>query len=160
MGRKDCRMSTVGTVWRLGGDDWRAWRAMRLAALASDPAAFGSTLAEWTGAGDSEERWRHRLETVRFNALVLVEGEPVGMVGALEADGEVELVSLWVAPAFRGRGVGDTAVLAVLDFAAGRPVLLSVRTGNAAALALYRRHGFLDAGPSPEDPRERLMRRP
>jgi ribosomal protein S18 acetylase RimI-like enzyme len=38
-------------------------------------------------------------------------------------------------------------------------VVLSVKTGNDHASRLYRRHGFVDAGPSLDDPDERLMRR-
>jgi hypothetical protein len=45
----------------LESDDWRLWRELRLGALAEAPHAFGSTLAEWQGPGDREERWRSRL---------------------------------------------------------------------------------------------------
>jgi ribosomal protein S18 acetylase RimI-like enzyme len=69
-------------------------------------------------------------------------------------------VSLWVAPAARGRGVGEAAIAAVVDFAAGREVVLSVRPANAPARRLYRRCGFIDEGPSPDDPAELRMRRP
>ena len=43
-------------------EGWRAWRELRLEALAEAPNAFGSTLAEWQGAGDTEQRWRARLQ--------------------------------------------------------------------------------------------------
>jgi len=45
-------------VQYLGADDWRLWRQLRLEALTESPAAFGETLARWTGTGDTEERWR------------------------------------------------------------------------------------------------------
>jgi RimJ/RimL family protein N-acetyltransferase len=70
---------------------------------------------------------------------------------------------LWVAPAARGHGVGDEAVRSVLAWATREhpdsPVVLSVKTANAPARRLYERHGFVDAGPSTDDPGERLMRR-
>ena len=50
-------------------DGWRLWRELRLAALAEAPAAFGSTLAEWSGAVDTEQRWRARLEDVALNLV-------------------------------------------------------------------------------------------
>lgn len=146
-------------------DDWPLWRALRLAALADAPTAFGSTLADWTGAGDTEWRWRARLSDVPFNVVLTWHGEPVGMVSAIDssADGSVELISLWVVPAVRGQGVGDAAVCRVLEWArirrAESSVVLAVRLDNVAAARLYRRHGFVDAGLSPEDPSERLMRR-
>jgi ribosomal protein S18 acetylase RimI-like enzyme len=145
----------------LRADDWRLWRHLRLQALADSPGMYGSTLAEWTGAGDSEERWRQRFSAVPLNVVVHDEGAPVGIVGAYEQPGgAVELISMWVDPTARGRGVGDAAVQAVLDWAGGRDVVLSVKTHNRPAIALYERNGFVDAGPSPDDADERLMRRP
>ena len=152
-------MSTVA----LGPDDWRRWRALRLAALAEAPAAFGSTLAGWTGVGDDERRWRERLTVVPHNLVLVRDGTDVGMV-SLTAPGEggpPELISLWVAPGARGDRVGDAAVDAVLALAAaaypGRGVVLSVHADNVAARRLYARHGFVDAGPSPDDPGELRM---
>jgi ribosomal protein S18 acetylase RimI-like enzyme len=78
----------------------------------------------------------------------------------LQADGVVELISMWVAPFARGRGVGDTAVAAITSWANPRDVVLSVKTDNHPAIALYQRHGFTDAGPSPDGPDETLMFRP
>jgi ribosomal protein S18 acetylase RimI-like enzyme len=142
-------------------DDWPVWRELRLAALAESAAAFGSTLAEWTGPGDTEQRWRGRLSSVPYNIVLRSGGVPAGMVSAyVQADGTVELISMWVAPSARGRGVGDAAIRAVVAWAGSREVVLSVKTGNAPAIALYRRHGFVDAGRSPDDVSETLMRRP
>ena len=157
-------MVTVIAVIALTPDDWRPWRELRLAALAEAPEAFGSTLADWTGTGDAEERWRARLASVPFNAILTCDGEPAGMVGAItNDDGAVELISLWVSPGFRGRGVGDAAVRAVLHWAGvnypGFSAVLSVKAANDRAIALYARHGFVKAGPSPDGPDELMMRR-
>lgn len=139
-------------TWVLTADDWPTWRALRLAALAEAPEAFGSRLADWTGAGDTEERWRDRLSIPGAYDVVArlgdgAGGEPVGMVSGVptEDDGVVELISLWVAPAARGRGVADALVAEVVRWARerGAGVLrLSVAEDNAAATALYARHGF------------------
>jgi len=145
-------------------EDWRLWRELRRAALLEYPGAFGSTLAEWSGEADTEARWRARLEDVALNLVLVLDGGPVGMVSALPgADGTVELISLWIAPAARGRGVGDEAIRQVVAWALDKhprgPVMLSVKSENNAARRLYERHGFVDAGTSPDDPTERLMRR-
>lgn len=134
-------------------DDWRAWRDLRLAALAEAPHAFGSTLADWQGAGDREERWRGRLALPGSrNLLAYLDGEPVGMASGVPAeDGseDVELVSMWVAPSARGRGVGGALVRAVETWArsvdAGT-LRLAVAEGNEAAARLYARHAFVDTG--------------
>lgn len=152
-------------VVALGPDEWRRWRVLRLAALSEAPAAFRSTLAQWSGAGDTEERWRSRLTGVPHNLVVVADGRDVGMVALAAPDGDEppELVSMWVAPEARGTGAADVAVRAVLERAdaayAGRAVVLSVRADNAAAVRLYARHGFVDIGVSPDDERERRMRR-
>lgn len=148
-------------------DDWPLWRRLRRAALADAPEAFGSTLAQWSGPDDTESRWRQRLLTVPLNLVLSIDRAPVGMVSATErvSSGglEVGLIGLWVAPAGRGHGVGDAAIDHVVSWATdrrARSVVLSVRTANPPARRLYARHGFVDAGASPDDPRERLMRRP
>ena len=150
--------------------EWPLWRTLRLQALAEAPYAFGSRLSEWQGDGDAEWRWRDRLQSVAFNAVAEVRGTPAGMVSgadvAGEASKEAELLSLWVAPWARGRGVGDALVETVLAWAASRArdtVSLSVREQNRPAIALYRRHGFVDVGPdggeeSPELRERRMVR--
>lgn len=72
------------------------------------------------------------------------------MVSGTAAVGdEVELISMWVAPSARGQGIGDALIDALTAYAiehgAGR-VLLAVRETNRQAIALYQRHGFVDAG--------------
>jgi len=135
-------------VVRLGPADWRAFRAIRLAALAEAPAAFGSTLA-------AERRlrpaaWRARLAG-RAQFAVRCGEALVGTVGGFAdaASGGAELVSMWVQPAWRGQGVGDLLVRAVVDWAraAGYPaVRLWVSADNGPAERLYARHGFCRTG--------------
>jgi ribosomal protein S18 acetylase RimI-like enzyme len=137
-------------------DEWRVWRALRLAALTEAPYAFGATLVEWRDAG--EDRWRQRLRSVALNLVATLEAQPAGMVSATRAtDGEVELISMWVAPDGRGRGVGDALIQAVVAWAHGQPadrVVLAVRAGNRQAIGLYERNGFRPAGwaSEPDDP--------
>ncbi len=144
-------------------DEWQIWRELRLSALAEAPAAFGSTLAQWMGSGDTEQRWRARLHDVALNLVLMCDGEPAGMVSAAapDDDGQVELFSMWIAPAARGRGVGSEAVRQVLAWAREERrtnrVVLSVKADNDRAITLYQRHGFVDTGPSPDDPSDRVM---
>ena len=137
-------------------DDWQVWRELRHRALGEAPYAFGSVLADWQGDGDREDRWRARLGDVAHNVVARVRGEAVGMASgtAPDADGVAELISMWVAPSARGEGVGDALVGEVVRWAraAGAEVLaLDVVESNAAAIALYERHGFVLVGPV-EDP--------
>ncbi len=149
---------------RIGPDDWPLWREVRLAALAEAPHAFSSTLEEWRGKGDTEVRWRSRLEAVPFNLLAVMTGSGVGQVSgtALDANGDVELISLWVAPQVRGQGIGDALIDGVATWAGEQEaaaVVLSVKRGNPAAIAAYERAGFVPVGPAGA-PDEIRMRRP
>ena len=66
-----------------------------------------------------------------------------------------ELISLWVAPSARGRGVGDALVAAVVAWArAGGSggIGLGVVVGNDAAVGPYLRHGFAFSGEVTESP--------
>jgi ribosomal protein S18 acetylase RimI-like enzyme len=146
-------MRGVLEIRTLSGADWAVWRRLRLAALAEAPYAFGSTLADWQGAGDREQRWRDRLEIPGSHNLVAVlDGVPSGMASGVptEAAGLVEIISLWVSPAARGRGVADRLIEEIEAWAVqtGRATTmrLEVTPGNAAAIALYRRHGFAETG--------------
>lgn len=154
----------------LSVDDRPLWRELRPAALAEAPYAFGSRSADWQGEGDRPERWRARLGMPGSRNLVAaVDGRPAGMAGGVPT-GEpavAELISVWVSPAARGRGIGDLLVGEVVRWAeeAGASVLrLAVADGDRAAAALYRRNGFRDTGglgdPTPDGTgRERLMER-
>ncbi|WP_437316071.1 N-acetyltransferase family protein [Sorangium sp. So ce385] len=142
-------------------DDWATWRDVRLRALADAPHAFGSTLKQWEDA--SEERWRARLELPgSHNLVAYVDGEPVGMATGAPLDGTCELISMWVAPEVRGRGVGDALVAEILRWAreqGARELRLDVKENNPSAIALYIRHGFIDVGPSRESGERAMVKR-
>ena len=147
-------------------DDWSLWRQLRIEALREAPYAFGSRLSEWQGPGDTENRWKERIATVPLNIVARFNGEPAGMVSAIhtDADGTVELISMWVAPFARGHGVGDALIQAVSAWSKNQnfeKIALAVRDDNRHAIALYKRHGFIDSGQAPygaaEQPPERLM---
>ncbi len=133
----------------LRSDDWAEWRAVRLEALGDSPEAFTSKLADWEGPGDTEPRWRSRLETVEYNVLATLDGQSAGQVSGLVVSSRpstVELISMWVAPFARGKGVGDRLIEAVMEWARQRPaerVVLDVMIANSAARNLYERHGFV-----------------
>lgn len=136
-------------IRRLSPDDWRTFRTTRLAALASAPDAFGSTFAEVNAW--AEARWRSRLADVA-QWMAWMDGAPAGTVGLADD----ELISMWVEPPARGRGVGDALVATVLAAAVGRQVRLWVIMGNEPAIRLYARHGFAPTGEvrrvHPDDP--------
>lgn len=146
---KPCRVIEIHV---LTPDDWATWRQLRLAALSEAPYAFGSRLADWAGDGDAEERWRGRLGIPGSHDVVaMLDDRGVGMASGVPTShaGTVELISMWVAPGARGRGVGDVLVRDIEAWArtiGARVLRLSVAEDNAQAEALYQRHGFQYTG--------------
>lgn len=149
-------------------DEWRTLREVRLAALLDAPYAFGSTHAREVAFAEAD--WRRRLgRGVTF--LALRDGQAVALAGGVhsdEAEGAVDLVSMWVHPSARGRGTGEALVAAVAGWASDQGAArlrLWVTETNAAARRLYERCGFTPTGelqPLPSDPSltEIAMERP
>jgi ribosomal protein S18 acetylase RimI-like enzyme len=140
-------------------DDWAALRAVRMDALADSPSAFGSTLAREQAF--TEQTWRARARgsaTTRLFVAWWAE-TAAGIAGVYdEGDGSLQLVSVWVSPAHRRRGLARQLTSAALRFAAelGFEVIrLWVTEGNDAALSLYQGFGFTSTGnhqPLPSNP--------
>ncbi|GAA3341819.1 hypothetical protein GCM10017714_27430 [Curtobacterium pusillum] len=142
---------------RVTADDWESWRPVRLAALADSPGAFGSTLADWAGA--PERRWRDRLSIPGALDLLAFDGaDAVGMAsGVPDVDdrGRAELISMWVDPGSRHRGVAAALIRAVARWAAGVGIAeleLSVMPDNRTARRAYERCGFVAV----DEPGDRL----
>jgi GNAT superfamily N-acetyltransferase len=134
-------------------------RDLRLQALRDAPSAFASSFDR--ERSDPDDRWRDRIAGGAW-WVAEVTGDPVGLAAGLPSfDGiphRRDLISMWVHPAYRGRGVAGRLVRAVLDWAAADgacEVGLWVADGNAAAASVYRRAGFVPTGrrqPLPSNP--------
>jgi len=139
-------------------DDWQALRDIRLEALRDAPTAFGSTY-EREALRDAAH-WRGRIARGgTFLAYIPEVSEPAGLIGGYQEDPvTVELVSMYVRPRARGRGVGEALVATVVNWAGQRSassVHLWVTETNSHARALYERCGFTPTGerqPLPSDP--------
>ena len=150
--RNSGMLVAVIEIRALSPADWQLWRRLRLDALAEAPDAFGSRLADWQGDNDREDRWRGRLGIQgSFNVVAVLGDEPVGMASGVPTtdDGVAAIISMWIAPTARGRGVGDALVKAIEQWArdrGARVLRLDVADGNRAACQLYQRNGFTFTG--------------
>ncbi len=151
---------------RLGPDDWKIFRDVRLRSLADAPAAFGSRYDDWVSA--PEVRWRARLTDVPLTVVARIDGETVGVASGMVDDEDwAELISMWVDPSARGTGVAHELIDAVAEWAAeqGRSLYLMVRSDNARAIRAYEKAGFVDRGvpgdwPTDEPPENRMEHQP
>jgi GNAT superfamily N-acetyltransferase len=140
--------------------DWEALRDIRLEALRDAPEAFGSTFEREVAFAEAD--WRRRISRGGNFLGFLPEAsasEPAGLIGGyVEAPEMVELVSMFVRPRARGRGVGEALIATVIDWAAARnaaSVHLWVTETNKPARLLYERCGFTPTGerqPLPSNP--------
>lgn len=76
-------------------------------------------------------------------------GPPSAFALARRALDEAEILSIGVVPEVRGAGLGGAVLLTLLDAARAkgvRQMFLEVAADNAAAIQLYVRAGFTDAG--------------
>lgn len=94
------------------------------------------------------DRWLARRHQRAGGRLVVAEvgGRVVGYASSVERSAEsAELTSLYVLPAYQGRGVGTALLeheLAALAARGIRVMVLSVLRENAGARRFYERHGF------------------
>jgi GNAT superfamily N-acetyltransferase len=128
-------------------EDWEALRDIRLEALRDAPEAFGSTYGREVVFAEAD--WQRRIARGGNFLGYLPEAsatEPAGLIGGYQEDpATVELVSMYVRPRARGRGVGEALIATVIDWAAARnarSVHLWVTEANKPARLLYERCGF------------------
>jgi ribosomal protein S18 acetylase RimI-like enzyme len=128
--------------------DWETLRQLRLRALADAPDAFASTLEAEVAFPD--EVWRQRAEGGPELATFITRegGVDVGLVRVFaepDVPGRMHLVSMWVDPRYRRRGVARALVAQAVRWAAerrAREVSLWVADHNTAARRLYKQLGF------------------
>ena len=138
-------------IVRLKPDEWQAYRALRLESLQNAPQAFGSSYD--TNLARPETFWRERLVEAQTDEqgwllFARVEGQLVGMVGAYRTDDAavVEVISTYVTPAYRGRGVAralmEGLLATLIDTGQFERATLGVNQQQVAAVRLYERCGF------------------
>lgn len=91
--------------------------------------------------------------------MAVVDGKAAGTVAMIPAgEGVFELTKMAVSPDFQGRGIANDLMRACLEFAlsAGvKTVFLESHRSLTAALALYRKFGFVE---TPRDPNSEYAR--
>jgi len=145
------------TIQRLNSQHAEQYRALMLEAYGLHPEAFTSSVAE--RAGMPLAWWESRLTSPLDLLLGAFEGDNlVGIVGLAfeyreKARHKATLFGLYVSAGSRHDGLGyqlvQTALAEARTHKGLKLIQLTVTTGNAAALALYQRCGFVQFGLEP-----------
>ena len=144
----------------LDAKDRPAFRALRLTALGTDPDSFMMTPEEERVVPKLMiEKFLDAPASASFFFGAFEDDRLHGMVGSIAGSHAkrrhvAEILSLYVDPPHRGRGLGRKLLSSALDriFAAPqiRRVKLSVVADNQDAIVLYRKFGFVECGREPE----------
>lgn len=131
-------------------EEWQIYRAIRLQALKDSPDAFGSTFEASKRRPDSD--WQERLASVAATTelplFATVADQPAGLAWAMieaQQPNITHIYQMWVAPAYRRRGISQQLMTSALDWAEQQgtsEVVLEVTCGNKPAEALYSSLGF------------------
>ncbi len=139
--------------------DAEEFRALRLRALREEPEAFGSSWEEENAR--PLEQTVARLQADGMTAFGGFDdaGRLAGMVRLFRHDGvkvqhKADIISMYVAPEVRGRGLGRMLLAAAIAHARATPgieqLLLAVNTSNTPARNLYLAMGFESFGREPK----------
>jgi RimJ/RimL family protein N-acetyltransferase len=135
----------------IDANDAAAFRALRLAALAECPTAFSSSYEEECDIPLAETAQRLAPD---HNRAIFGAFDGPGLVATVGLQRESRrkrahkaiIWGVYVAPSFRGRGLGRKLLERALTHARSMPdlmqVTLGVNTANKAAIALYESVGF------------------
>ena len=162
---QDVGMTMSLVVRRILPDEVDRYRELRLRALRDSPAAFTAT---W----DDESRmpleaWAARVDASVAGASVIVVAdtgeELIGLAGGIPWEGRARVVSVWVAPAWRGRGLARRLIESVCEWAGGAgytEAQIETALTNPGPQALYLQLGFVAVDePPPPDCGTVLVRR-
>jgi ribosomal protein S18 acetylase RimI-like enzyme len=137
-------------VSSLPANRWKDYRRLRLEALRTDGAAFGSSYGEEVKL--SARAWRQRMKNCLF---ALSENRPVGEISVVFSDRVKTrhiafIYGFYVTPMARGKGVGtmlmESALAKVRANKGIVKVALSVNPAYKAALSVYEKAGFRVCG--------------
>lgn len=139
-------------IIQLRADEWPLYKQIRVEAVTDSPQAFGSNREQQLAHPDSF--WQQRLEDAgrgerQWLLFARLGADLVGMIGAYRDENdprEATVISVYVTPAARGKGISHRLMRAILDElrkAAVHKVWIGVNIEQKAALHLYQKTGFV-----------------
>jgi len=139
------------TIRELTANDWQTLRDIRLTALKTDPAVFGSNFA--AESEKTEQDWKLWLRSDDVAIFGIFDAStPVGMTCVSVSRGDPSKRTAlfwgsWLAPEFRRRGISEMMYRSRIDWAKNHPTIeritISHRASNVASKHANQKHGFV-----------------
>ena len=143
----------------LNAADAGAFRALRLKALETEPAAFSASVEDHRATGVAETAARLSPDPANhFVVGAFLDGELVGTAGffrerGLKVGHKGHIWGVFVSPHVRGAGAGRSMLQVLLSQAAKiegiEQIVLTVATAQRSAITLYQSLGFRTFGTEP-----------
>jgi ribosomal protein S18 acetylase RimI-like enzyme len=155
------------TIRPISAGDQLILRDLRLRALKDSPTAFGSNYTRESAFTDAD--WAARITKAATPGLGVMffacdSDTYCGLIGCFKDDeipSRAWIVSMWVAPESRRRGVGAMLMEAAEKWARNSgfaEISLDVTEDNTAAMELYKRCGFNFTGETSINPNDPNLR--
>ncbi len=132
--------------WKLSDDRCLEIRSM----VAEDVPAVAKLESETFSVPWSANAFLEEVENPeRLFVTAYVDGVLAGYMGLIPSFDEADITNVAVAPFVRRCGVAEKMLTTAMEWATGRGVnafTLEVRAGNAGAIALYEKLGFVSEG--------------
>ena len=157
------------SIRRLRVGEADLYREVRLASLREAPYAFSTSYD--SAASRSAESWHEQADgTARGSdrvTFIAFSGDfPIGIAALYRIPDEPdtgEILQVWVAPEFRGKGVASSLLVSVFEWAGRnnfRSVKATVTRTNTSAVRFYEKCGFdLHDGKSADRPNHTVLRK-
>ena len=129
---------------------WEEYKQLRLESLSDSPQSFLDDVDKTKKV--AKEEWQKKLENMYFAE---VDGKWVGVIGAYQDERSklnhiVKIVSFYVSPKHRGRGIGKALLSKVIEkskeIEGVKKLELGVITTQESAYQLYLSFGFRKVG--------------
>lgn len=137
-------------IRKLHPERWKDFQDLRLEALQSDPLAFSSSYDEEKLLTTDE--WKKRVDNTLF---ALSNDTPVGMIvyifnDKIKTNHIANVYGVYVKKEYRGQGIGkqlvEEALKIIQQNAKVSKIHLTVTAEQTAAIALYKKYGFIVVG--------------
>ena len=139
-------------IRRIQIDESDLFRQMRLASMRDAPYAFSSSYE--SALLRNSESWRDQANSTaqgvdRATYFAFFDNIPIGITALYRIEGKTdvgEVIQVWVAPEYRGKGVAKELMDAIFEWANKnnfRIIKATIIGGNTRALKFYRKYGFV-----------------